>query len=70
MSGRTILQVTSGPASATSANVTGTATLAGNVLAAFASGSYVTKQYDGGAAGCLRSRAKQTLGSRARHRRT
>src|ERR1019366_5017875 len=31
---------------ATSAHVTGTATLGGNVLAAFAPGGYVTKQYD------------------------
>jgi autotransporter-associated beta strand protein/probable HAF family extracellular repeat protein len=34
------------PASATSANATGTASLAGNVLASFAPGSYETKQYD------------------------
>jgi uncharacterized protein with beta-barrel porin domain len=34
------------PSSASSATVTGTASLAGNVLAAFASGSYVSKQYD------------------------
>jgi uncharacterized protein with beta-barrel porin domain len=33
------------PATASSANVTGTATLAGNVLAAFAPGSYLQKQY-------------------------
>ena len=33
------------PATASLANVTGTASLAGNVLAAFAAGSYVTKQY-------------------------
>ena len=34
------------PATATIANVTGTASLAGTVHAAFAPGSYVTKQYD------------------------
>ena len=34
------------PSSSTMANVTGTASLAGNVLAVFAPGSYVTKQYD------------------------
>src|SRR5262249_11584391 len=34
------------PASASIANVSGTATLAGNVLAAFAPGSYVARQYD------------------------
>jgi autotransporter-associated beta strand protein/YVTN family beta-propeller protein len=34
------------PSSATHANVTGTAALAGNVQAVFASGSYVTRQYD------------------------
>jgi uncharacterized protein with beta-barrel porin domain len=34
------------PASSTMANVTQTATLAGNVLAVFAPGSYVTNQYD------------------------
>ena len=33
------------PTTASFANVTGTATLAGNVLAAFASGSYLQKQY-------------------------
>jgi uncharacterized protein with beta-barrel porin domain len=33
------------PSSTTMANVSGTATLAGNVLAAFAPGSYLTKQY-------------------------
>ena len=33
------------PSSTTSANVTGTASLAGNVLAAFAPGSYIEKQY-------------------------
>jgi autotransporter-associated beta strand protein len=38
-------QVQIDPASATSANVTGTATLAGNVLAAFAPGSYLSRQY-------------------------
>jgi uncharacterized protein with beta-barrel porin domain len=39
-----LVQVNS--SSSTMANVTGTATLAGDVLAAFAPGSYVTKQYD------------------------
>ena len=34
------------PATASFANVTGTAALAGNVLAAFAPGAYVQKQYD------------------------
>jgi uncharacterized protein with beta-barrel porin domain len=34
------------PTASTMANVTGTASLAGNVLAAFAPGSYVNKQYD------------------------
>ena len=34
------------PASATSANVSGTATLAGNVLAAFGPGSFISKKYD------------------------
>jgi len=34
------------PASATSANVSGTATLNGNVLAAFAPGSFISKTYD------------------------
>ena len=34
------------PTASTIANVTGTASLAGNVLAAFATGSYVPKQYD------------------------
>ena len=34
------------PASASKANVSGTASLAGNVLASFAPGSYVANQYD------------------------
>jgi uncharacterized protein with beta-barrel porin domain len=39
-----LVQVNSSPS--TMANVTGTASLAGNVLAVFAPGSYVTRQYD------------------------
>ena len=46
------------PATASIANVTGTATLAGNVLANFAPGSYITRQYtilhaDGGLSGAF-----------------
>jgi uncharacterized protein with beta-barrel porin domain len=51
------------PTSATSANVTGTASLAGNVLAGFAPGSYLAKQYTILHSGSLGGTTFATLGT-------